>query len=159
MPGEISELRPRQSLDTRPTTTVATDWSGWERWLKGHLHIELGNLHTALGQLLAIEREKLERKTNEFEVKLAKLSGAIDVLRGAQPPPPAKFPSVKAWKEETIYHEGDIVAFGGGTYQAQRDMARAPSTEDWVQLASPGAPGKSPVMRGTYNAATEYGQL
>ena len=45
-------------LDTRPITTAATDWSGWERWLKGHLNIELGNLHRALGILLATERTK-----------------------------------------------------------------------------------------------------
>jgi hypothetical protein len=110
--------------------------------LRGHLDIEPATLHRALGQLLATERKKfhdrLERKTGEFEVKLAKLSGALDVLRGAAPLPPAKFPSVKAWKEDTIYHEGDIVAFAGGTFRALRDTARAPGAKDWVCLARPG---------------------
>src|SRR5215472_12515715 len=62
-----------------------TDWSGWDQWLRGHLNIELNSLHRALGQLLAEEREKPERKTSEFAVKLAKLSGAVDVLSGKAP--------------------------------------------------------------------------
>src|SRR5215831_17677322 len=69
----------------------------------------------ALGELLSTERREfgdlLERRTREFELKLAELTGAVDILRGAQPPPPAQFPSVKAFSADTIYHEGDIVAF------------------------------------------------
>ena len=193
------------------------DWSAWERWLRGHLDIELNTLHRALGEVLATERKKfrdqlerktsefevklaklsgavdvlsgkaplharldielntlhralgeilaterkkfrdqLDRKTSEFEVRLAKLSGAVDILRGAQPPPPAKFPTVKAWSEDTIYHEGEIVAFAGGTYQAQRDTARAPGSQDWTCLATP---GKSLTVRGTYDSAVEYHRL
>jgi hypothetical protein len=121
---------------------------------------ERETLHRALGEVLATERRKfgdqLERKTSEFEVKLAKLSGAIDVLRGAQPPPPAKFPTVNAWKEDVIYHEGDIVAFAGGTYQAQRDTARAPGSRDWTCLAVAGA---GFTIRGTYDGDEEYKHL
>src|SRR5262249_38090778 len=134
----------------------ATDWSGHERWLRGHLNTELGNLHRALGQLLAEEREKLERKTSAFELKLAKLSGTVDVLRGAQPPPPPKFPHVKDFNADMIHHEGDIVAFAGGTYQAQRDTARVPGTKDWICLA---ASGKSLTVRGTYGSDVEYRRL
>jgi hypothetical protein len=142
----------------QPDTTAATtnDWSGWERWLRGHVAIELKALHTALGQVLADEREKFERKTNEFEIKIAKLAGAVDVLRGVQPPPPAKFPSVKAWTEDVIYHEGDIVTFAGGTWQAQRDTARPPGTKDWICLADAGA---GFTMRGTYASDEKYSYL
>jgi hypothetical protein len=153
--ANIAELSKPQSPQRDTTTTVA-DWSGWDRWLKGHLAIELGNLHRALGVLLATERRKfhdqLERKTNEFEVKLAKLSGAIDVLCGAATPPPAKFPSVKAWKEG-VHYEGDIVAFAGGTYQAQCDTSRAPGTRDWICLAFAGA---GFTVRGTYDGNEAY---
>src|SRR6516165_3282507 len=114
-------------------TTANADWSDWDRWLRGHLAIELKALHTALGELLAEERHKLERKTNEFELKLAKLAGAVDVLRGAAPPPPAKFPAVKAWTEHVIYFEGEVVTFSGGCYQATKNTARAPDTsDDWI---------------------------
>jgi hypothetical protein len=161
---------------TEPIVTRAPepDWSGWENWLRSHLDIErevmteafgealgitcqelrdrisalelklaeltgaIDILHgttppperdtRALGELLSTERREfsdlLEGRTRGFEIKLAELTGAIDVLRGKEPPPPARFPSVKAWQEDVVYHEGDIVAFAGGTWQAQRDTAR-----------------------------------
>jgi len=68
----------------------------------------------------------LRDRISPLELKLAELTGAIDILRGLQPPPPAKFPVIDAWKPDTIYHEGAIVAFAGGTWQAQRDTARVP---------------------------------
>jgi hypothetical protein len=153
--ANIAELTKPQSSQQLPdtTTTVANDW---DCWFRSNFERELGALHRALGQCLAEEREKFERKASAFELKLAKLSGAIDVLRGAQPPPPAKFPTVKAWSEGRIYYEGEIVAFAGGTYQAQCDTARAPGTKDWVCLASP---GNSLSMRGTYDGNAEYHYL
>jgi hypothetical protein len=59
----------------------------------------------------------------------------------------------KSWTEDTIYHEGDIVAFAGGTYQATKDTARAPNAKDWVCLASAGA---GFAIRGTYDTTVEY---
>jgi hypothetical protein len=193
---------------TEPIVTRAPepDWSGWENWLRGHLDIErevmieafgeaLGTVGhelrdrisalelklaeltgaidilrgtttpperdtRALGELLSTERREfgdlLERRTRGFELKLAELTGAVDILRGAQPPPPAQFPSVKAFSADTIYHEGDIVAFAGGTWQAQRDTARVPGAQDWVCLASA---GDSFTVRGTFNETAEYHRL
>jgi hypothetical protein len=181
------------------------DWSGWENWLRSHLDIQreimteafgealgvtcqelrdrisalelkLAGLTgaidivrgtppperdtRALGELLSTERREfgdlLERRTRGFELKLAELTGAVDILRGAQPPPPAQFPSVKAFSADTIYHEGDIVAFAGGTYQATKDTARAPGAQDWVCLASA---GDSFTVRGTFNETAEYRRL
>jgi hypothetical protein len=40
--------------------------------------------------------------------------------RGKQPPPPPKFPMVRAWQEDVVYHEGDVVAFAGACYQAAK---------------------------------------
>jgi hypothetical protein len=129
--------------------------------LRGHLNIELKSLHTALGVLLAEERKKFhdrfERQVSAFEIKLAKLSGAVDVLRGAQPPPPAKFPTVKAWSADvSIYYEGEIVVYDGGTWQALRDTAQQPGTKDWVCIASS---GKSLTVRGTYDINEAYKHL
>src|SRR6201993_377424 len=193
---------------TEPIVTRAPepDWSGWEKWLRSHLDIErefmlkafgeaLGSTcqelrdrisalelklaeltgaidilrrtttpperdTRALGELLSTERREfgdlLERRTRGFELKLAELTGAVDILRGAQPPPPAQFPSVKAFSADTIYHEGDIVAFAGGTYQATKDTARAPGAQDWVCLASA---GDSFTVRGTFDESVSYRRL
>ena len=190
---------------TEPIVTRAPepDWSGWENWLSSHLDIErevmteafgealgstcqelrdrisalelkLAELTGAidilrgtpppperdtrvLGELLSTERREfgdlLERRTRGFELKLAELTGAVDILRGAQPPPPAQFPSVKAFSADTIYHEGDIVAFAGGTYQARRDTVRVPGEKDWVCLATA---GRSLTVCGTYNGDIDY---
>src|SRR5262249_61940047 len=91
-----------------------------------------------------------------WELRLQELPGGVDIRRGAHPPPPAQFPSVKAFSADTIYHEGDIVAFAGGTWQAQRDTARVPGAQDWVCLASA---GDSFTVRGTFNETAEYHRL
>jgi hypothetical protein len=154
---------------TQPVTSPApsTDeeyCAGWERWLRGHLDIERGHLIAVLGEEFAATRnELLDRiepqlekqlgKISALELKLAQLSGAVDVLRGKEPPLPAKFPRVKAWKEDTVYYEGDVVAFAGGTYQARRDTVRVPGEKDWVCLATA---GRSLTVRGTYNGDIDY---
>src|SRR5262249_25618407 len=117
----------------------------------------------ALGELLSTERRRfgdlLERRTKEFELKLEQLTGAVDIWRGAQPPTPAQFPSVKAFSPDTIYHEGDIVAFAGGTWQAQRDTARVSGAQDWICLAAAGCDGKTIDVRGAFNETAEYRHL
>jgi hypothetical protein len=128
-----------------------------ELFHRGH---EREVLIESLGEALGIARRQLLdqiepqlKKINALELKLAELAGAIDILRGLQPPPPAKFPNVKAWTEDVIYHEGDIVAFAGGTFQATKDTARVPGTQDWVCLAKQ---GDGFAIRGTYDSDVEY---
>ena len=105
------------------------------------------------------ERDPQLRKIAALELEVAALRGAVDVLRGAALPPPAKFPSAKVWKEDTVYHEGDVVAFGGSTYQAKRDTAQAPGTADWTCLARAGRDGASLTVRGTYDPRDAYAYL
>jgi hypothetical protein len=109
------------------------DWSGWERWLKGHLDIERETLHRALVKLCTARSAScwqqnagssaINLSERRERSKSSSRSLSVDILRGAQPPPPAKFPTVKAWKEDVIYYEGDIVAFAGGGGNSRR---RAP---------------------------------
>jgi hypothetical protein len=98
------------------------------------------------------ERDPQLRKISALELEVAELRGAVDVLRGKELPPHAKFPRVQAWSAHTVYHEGDVVACAGGTYQAQCDTARPPESQDWVCLATA---GKSLTV-GTYDGDVEY---
>ena len=143
---------------TEPIITRAPepDWSGWEKWLRSHLDIEREVMTEACGAALGISCQELRDRISPLELKLAELTGAIDILRGLQPPPPAKFPMIDAWRPDTIYHEGAIVAFAGGTWQAQRDTARVPGVQDWVCLASA---GHSFTVRGTFDETAEYHRL
>jgi len=145
-----------QVTEPKVTRAPEPDWSGWENWLRSHLDIQREVMTEAFGEALGLTCQELRDRISALELKLAELTGAIDILRGTQLPPPAQFPSVKAFSADTIYHEGDIVAFAGGTWQAQRDTARAPGAQDWVCLASA---GDSFTVRGTFNETAEYRRL
>jgi hypothetical protein len=124
-----------------------------------------------------VERS-LKRKSEElqrlFETKLAALEDrVIPGARGEKgecgpmgPPgpsgprgeqgPPGKLRVAKAWVPETVFYEGDVVTFDGGTFQARRDTGQAPSHSDWICLARGGRDGQSVKVRGTFNEAAEY---
>src|SRR6516162_10940170 len=78
--------------------------------------------------------------------------------RGEQGPPGA-LPLVKLWKPETVYYEGDVVAYDGGTFQAKRDTGQPPSHADWICLATAGRDGNSIIVRGTFDEAADYQRL
>src|SRR5262249_9179385 len=139
---------------TEPIVTRAPDpdWSGWEKWLRSHLDIE----REIFGEALGITCQELRDRISALELKLAELTGAIDSLRGLQPAPPAKFPVIDAWRPDTIFYEGHLVAFAGSTFQALRDTALAPGAQDWVCLASA---GHSFTVRGTFDETAEYHRL
>jgi hypothetical protein len=135
----------------------------WNKWLNGWLDNERAVMIPwfeeqlkGLGDELLDLIEPHLKKIRDLELKLAELGGAVDILRGVAPPPPAKFPTIRVWKPDTIYHEGAIVAFAGGTWQAQCDTARVPGAQDWVCLASA---GHSFAVRGTFNETAEYHRL
>jgi len=119
----------------------------------------------------------LKRKSEElqrlFETKLAALDHVSPGARGEKgecgpmgPPgpsgsrgergPPGKLPVAKPWVPETVFYEGDVVTFDGGTFQARRDTGQAPSHPDWICLARAGRDGQSVKVRGTFNEAAEY---
>ena len=73
--------------------------------------------------------------------------------------PPGKLPIVKLWTPETVYYAGDVVAYDGGTFQAQRDTGQPPSHAHWICLAAAGRDGNSITVRGTFDATADYRRL
>lgn len=59
----------------------------------------------------------------------------------------------------TVYYEGDVVAYDGGTFQAKRDTGQPPSHSDWICLATAGRDGESITERGTFDETLEYRRL
>jgi hypothetical protein len=99
-----------QAERAREEVEPECDWSGWEKWLRSHLDIERENLIEAIGGALAARRNELLdriepqlRKIGALELKLAELTGAVDVLRGKAPLPPAEFPTVKTWSRMSSF--------------------------------------------------------
>jgi hypothetical protein len=64
---------------------------------------------------------------------------------------------VKAWAEG-VYYEAAVVTHLGATWQALRDTGREPPSDDWIQIAAPGANGRSFEVRGTYDPSAAYKQ-
>jgi hypothetical protein len=119
--------------------------------------VTLDDVDQRIGQWIAAERERTRELLIELIVQLPnqmELSGP----RGEQGPP-GKLPLVKLWKPETVFYEGEVVAYDGGTFQARRDTGQAPGHKDWICLATPGRDGKSLVVRGTFDEAAEYRYL
>jgi hypothetical protein len=78
--------------------------------------------------------------------------------RGEQGPP-GLLAMVKLWIPETVYYQGDVVAYDGSTFQARRDTGKPPSHADWVCLATAGREGKSIAVRGTFDQCASYRRL
>src|SRR5262249_43354626 len=74
---------------TEPIVTRAPepDWSGWEKWLRGHLDIEREVLIEAFGEALGTTCQELRDRISALELKLAELTGSVDILRGTTTPP------------------------------------------------------------------------
>jgi hypothetical protein len=72
---------------------------------------------------------------------------------------PGKLPQVRAWIEDDISYEGDVVFCDGGTWQARKDTSKKPPHGDWVALALPGRDAVMPVVKGTYREGETYSQL
>ena len=58
---------------------------------------------------------------------------------------------------ETVFYEGSVVIYEGGSYQALRDTGEPPDNEaHWQCLAAPGRDAKSIRHRGTFKGNAEY---
>jgi|SRR5215471_5229990 len=67
------------ALEHAPHPAPEQDWSGWERWLRGHLDNERVVIAQAIGEVIAEERESARQ---ERDAELLKLRSEIAELRG-----------------------------------------------------------------------------
>jgi|SRR6516165_502818 hypothetical protein len=128
---------------------VEVDWREWwvaiDKRVQEHLAAERETLVKSLGKALAMERRRLRENADEF--------------RGppGRPGKDAKLPRVKIWGEDSVYYEGDCVAFNGSLFQAQCDTGKSPLfAKHWMCLATAGADGKPIRHRGEFGADVEY---
>lgn len=93
----------------------------------------------------------------EFEVELPAGPPGRDGDPGKEGPM-GKMSAVLPWADE-VHYEGSMRTHLGATYQALRDTAKEPPSEDWACLAERGADGRSLRLRETWSADEEYREL
>jgi hypothetical protein len=92
-----------------------TDWSGWERWMRGHLDIERVSIFEAVIEAVGELEAKRNRQIRELELKIAECSGAVSVLRTG------KSLRVRGtFSADAKYEQLDIVAVNGSSFRASR---------------------------------------
>jgi hypothetical protein len=110
------------------------------------------------------ERERTFNLLTELLVQIQndvipEVVATLPALRGPAGPagPAGKLPIAKDWTGETVFYEGSIVTYDGGSYQALRDTGEPPDNgAHWQCLAAPGRDGKSLRHRGTFKEDLEY---
>jgi hypothetical protein len=110
------------------------------------------------------ERERTHALLTELLIQICdnvipEVVSRLPELRGPAGPvgPAGKLPIVEEWARETVFYEGSVVTYEGGSYQALRDTGEPPDNEaHWKCLAAPGRDGKSIRHRGTFKEDSEY---
>ena len=120
----------------------------------------LAEIDQRIGERIAAEHEFVMDILAEVLAHDAEMRGPPGPAgpRGEQGAP-GKLPMVKLWVPETVYYEGDVVAYDGGTFQAMCDTGQPPSHAHWFRLATAGRDGKSITVRGTFDQTAEYRRL
>jgi hypothetical protein len=102
-----------------------------------------GELHSALGQVLAEERRARRKDLDEIRRDFAALEARLAALQGT----PGTLPEVKEWQPETVVYRGQLVTHDGALWQARADTAQQPGRWDWSLVARSGRDALSPKMR------------
>jgi hypothetical protein len=73
--------------------------------------------------------------------------------------PPGRIEGVRAFVEDVVNYEGDIVVCEGSTYLAKCDTAKAPPHADWTCIAAAGREARTPKVCGTYREGETFSYL
>jgi hypothetical protein len=73
--------------------------------------------------------------------------------------PTGLLPIAAAFRPGAVHYAGNVVAHAGGLWQALRDTAQTPPSDEWICLARPGRDARSPQVKGTWQEGEEYGEL
>jgi hypothetical protein len=113
-----------------------TDWSGWEKWLRGHLDIEKESIFETIIETVGDLEAQRDRQIRTLELKLAELTGTVSVLRSGR-----AMRVRGTFDEAARYEQLDVVAVNGSSFVATRDNPGRCPGEHWQLLASAGSRG------------------
>jgi hypothetical protein len=115
-------------------------------------------------RLIEAERERTRALLTELLIQICDntipdVVSRLPELRGPAGPvgPAGKLPIVEEWTRETVFYEGSVVTYDGGSYQALRDTGEpVDNAAHWRCLAAPGRDAKSLRHRRTFKDDLEY---
>src|SRR5262245_24771729 len=143
------DRRQPNDLQMSEPQMVEVDWQAWcaaiDKRVGEHLVNERELITEAVAEAIAMLRREIRDDTPE--------------LRGppGRPGQDAKLPRVKIWREDTVYYEGDCLAFNGSLFQAQCDTGKSPLfSKHWLCLATAGVDGRPIRHRGRFDPEIEY---
>ncbi len=141
----------RESLqNNRPWVETLIAASITQAFACGSPHLE--GLIAAIGEIYAKERRLREKEIETLRKEVAALEQRL-LTR------PGRLPVARTWKPETVTYQAEFVSHDGCLWQAKKDTAQAPGGADWLCVARAGrdgADGRTPNIRGTYNAHKTY---
>ena len=132
---------------TEPIVTRAPepDWSGWENWLRSHLDIEREFMIEVFGEALGSTCQELRDRISALELKLAELTGAIDILRGTPPPPQRDTRALGELLSTERREFGDLLE--RRTREFELKLAELTGAVDILRGAQPPLPAQFPSVK------------
>ena len=120
------------------------------RWQDASLTVKAESL-AAVADSRAAFSDALIKLENVIQERLGGLRQLIDQKFG---------PRVRAYVDDEVHYQGQLVTREGSTYQALCDTGRAPpDDEHWICVAAGGLDGLSFRVRGTYQPGDAYSRL
>jgi hypothetical protein len=150
METDISYGEPSSPVFEQEKAASAEQWVNWTtNQIRSAIEAERERTFGLLTELLVqIQRDVIP----EVVATLPALQGPVGPVG-----PAGKLPIAKEWQRETVYYEGSIVTYDGGSYQALCDTGEPPDNEaHWQCLAAPGRDAKSIRHRGTFKEDLDY---
>jgi hypothetical protein len=169
--AEETSARAQRARETRRQAEqqTAANAQVWCDWVDTRIdqRIDIDGLSDALGDALGqvvaeecteerkITKAAIAEAEAKFDAKLAALEQRLKAV-------PGKLPCVKDYAADHVHYEANLVTHAGALWQARCDTVHAPPHGDWACLARAGrdgSDGRSPKVRGTYDAHASYERL